>query len=80
MNAIPPDQIRWLTDTEMQELGINSSDPIWEDRNDSVNAQERGISKQEYYSRVQQARERCKSMTADGQFEQCFNGIVGLPR
>jgi hypothetical protein len=82
MNAIPPDQIQWLTEDQMQEFGINASDPIWKDRNDSVSAQERGISKQEYYSRLQRAREECKSIpaAADEQFSQCYNNIVGLPR
>jgi hypothetical protein len=82
MNATPPDQIHWLTEDEMQEFGINASDPIWEDRNDSINAQKRGISKEEYYSRLQRAREQCKSIpaTADGKFSQRYNDIVGLPR
>jgi hypothetical protein len=81
MNATPPDQVHWLTPDEMDAFGISGSDPVWQDRVDSVQAHGRGISKEEYYARMQRARETCKSIpVSDSAWNKCYYGIVGLPR
>jgi hypothetical protein len=80
MNAVSPDQIRWLTESEADEFGIGVDDPVWKDRWDSVNAQSRGISKQEYYSRLQRARAQCAAIYEEPAHGQCYFGIVGFPR
>lgn len=81
MNAVPPEQIRWLTESEADEFGIGGDDPVWKDRWDSVNAQSRGISKPEYYSRVRRAKEKCGAMIQDATaYGQCYFAIVGSQR
>jgi hypothetical protein len=76
MNAVP----RWLTESEVDEFGIGVDDPMWKDRWDSINAQSRGISKQEYYSRMQRAREQCAAIHDEPAYGQCYFGIVGFSR
>jgi hypothetical protein len=81
MNATPPDQVHWLTVDELTQFGISASDPVWQDRVDSIEALSRGLSKQGYYARKQQATEQCKSVPASNRaWFDCYWGIMGWPR
>jgi len=59
MNRIPPAEIKWLTNTEKDELQFNGSDPVHDDEIESIWAKRIGISRQEYYRRVQEGNNRC---------------------
>jgi ATP-dependent protease ClpP protease subunit len=64
MNAVPSDEIRWLTKDEMNAMGLGVPDPIWQDRSDSLWAERYGVTKQEYYRRKQMAVSRCEVFVA----------------
>ena len=67
MNAVPPDQIRWLPDTEqdadlMTELLIEGEDPAFADLRDSELARLYGLTKAEYYERQNRAKVVCNDI------------------
>ena len=80
MNAVPPDQILWLTSSDLKELGIAGTDPVWQDRLDSVKSLSIGISKQEYYDREQQADARCQAGGELFAYMRCRDNIVNEVR
>lgn len=46
-----PENVRFLTPSEMSSLGVTGKDPVWEDILITKNARKYGISRQEYISR-----------------------------
>jgi len=78
MNAISPGEIRWLTRAERVELGIQGTDPVWDDRTDSAYAKRLGISKREFYERKQRAERICLSNSRMSMEEKlrCHQDIV----
>lgn len=67
MNAVPPIEIKWIhpqlvnddDHKQLIELHIIGTDPVSDDQKDSAEAKKIGISKQEYYSRIQRAKAIC---------------------
>ncbi|HET9031996.1 MAG TPA: hypothetical protein VFN25_03725 [Dokdonella sp.] len=61
MNAVQPEEVRWLDFDECDALGVCGTDPAWKDYNDSMFAKKLGISKLTLYSRRSVANEVCAS-------------------
>lgn len=59
MNAVSPGSIRWLDETELQQLQITGVDPVYADERDARKARQLGISMREYYARRQQGHALC---------------------
>lgn len=73
MNTVPPTEIKWMTErsnsNQLKELFIVGSDPVWEEQNDSLEAKQRKITKQELYSRRNRIHALC-----GGMFDDIFQG------
>lgn len=73
MNAVPPSEIKWIhpefvnddDHKQLIELHIIGTDPVSDDQKDSAEAKKIGISKQEYYSRIQRAKTICPDPVYD---------------
>jgi hypothetical protein len=65
MVSTPPASIRVFMagEAENQELGIEGTDPVWEERMADVNAARFHITKQEFYERDPLAQEACPGVT-----------------
>lgn len=61
MNAVQPEEVRWLDFDECDALGVCGTDPAWKDYIDSKIAEKIGISKRALYSRRSIADEVCAS-------------------
>jgi hypothetical protein len=64
INAIPPDEIRWLSLTEKdyelkKELLIDGADPAYTDLRDSENARIFGLTRAEFYARRERVESAC---------------------
>jgi len=78
MNLVSPGEIKWLTKVEREELGVQGTDPVWEDKTDSAYAKQLGISKPDYYKRRQYAEGVCLSDLRMPMVEKlrCYQDIV----
>jgi hypothetical protein len=77
MNAVPSDEIRWLTKDEMNAMGLGVPDPIWQDRSDTLWAERYGLTKQEYYRRKQMAESRCELfVTVNAAHQRCQEDVM----
>ncbi len=77
MNSVSPGEIRWITimdDKELSELNITGEDPVYADERDSANAKKWGISKKEYYLRLQ----RIETVCGDGRDASFLNNEATL--
>jgi hypothetical protein len=83
MNSIPPENVKWLSYREMEELWIVGVDPAFQDAMDSGTAKNLGISKQELYRRIQEADRICGTKyrhLADGEYHElmeCRRKLTG---
>jgi hypothetical protein len=59
MNAVPPEEVRWLDFDEDSAFGISGTDPAWQDYQDSGVAQALGVSKEVLYERRALAEKSC---------------------
>lgn len=76
MNAVPPQEIRWLSTKEKELYQIDGSDPVWTDLRDSRRASQIGISKREYYERWSTAKSQCNTIKEGTEYSQCVWSIV----
>jgi len=78
MNAVSPGDIRCLTKSERADLGIEATDPIFDDRTTSAYAKRIGITKRELYERQQRAKAICLSSSRMSVEERgrCYQDIV----
>lgn len=51
MFRIPPEKVRWLSNTELQEFNLNEADPYYKEAEDAVLAKKAGITKSEFIKR-----------------------------
>ena len=71
MNAVPSDQIRWVTPAEVNRLGLLDVDPVYEEYTDGKQAAKMGISRTEYLGRKAQFKEQCQANFGYWQPEFC---------
>jgi ATP-dependent protease ClpP protease subunit len=71
MNAVPSDQIRWVTPAEVNSLGLLDVDPVYEEFTDGKQAAKMGISRTEYLGRKAQFKEQCQARFGYWQPEFC---------
>ena len=74
MFRIPPAQVRFLTEQEMQEFNLNEDDPYYKEARDAEQAKKVGLSKSEYQRRY----DACSKMTSE-QVTNCFNRLLATP-
>jgi hypothetical protein len=65
MEAVPPEKIRYLTEREIEELGITGEDPVYNERWVSRQAHVIGISSVEYRRRDAKADAKCEAFDDD---------------
>jgi len=84
---VPSEQVRWLSISEQDALGILGTDPTYDDYQDSQAARIRGISKQEWLRRKARADRECPSPPLNAppggkqyaRFVDCRSNIYGPP-
>jgi hypothetical protein len=76
MNAVPPDEVRWLDLDEDSAYGISGTDPAWQDYQDSRVAQAIGISKDMLYERRAFAKKSCAQERYFNQRMLCEQRII----
>jgi len=79
MNVVSPGDIKWLSKAERKELGIDGTDPVYEDRTDSAHAKRLGITKRELYERQQHAYNVCLPSSSGMSLQEstrCYVDIV----
>ncbi len=79
MNIVPPGEIRWLTEAERNDLGIDGIDPVYSDRKISEYARRLGITKSELIQRQQHANSLCYDSSTSTSFDdkiRCYQDIV----
>jgi len=59
MEAIPPEKIKMLTEAELSDLGLNSPDPVWDEKVVADDAAHRGVSSIEFRNRRANSEARC---------------------
>lgn len=87
MVRVPPEKVRLLSPTELEQFGITKTDPVWEEVVDANLARTYGLSKTEYLRRkgrvdIVCARELRHLQTGgDGQsYVNCRDRIFGTPK
>jgi len=80
MNAVSPDDVRWISDTEKISLHIDGTDPLFDDVNASAFAKKHGISKQEYYRRSKLSDDICAELPDDGSLGTCYRSVMETGR
>lgn len=70
MIRIPPEQVRFLSETELISFGLKGEDPVSEEVTDSNNARYYGVSKSEYLQRKSFAARKCNPILQSGDIEQ----------
>jgi len=84
INAIPPDEIRWLSQTEKdyelkKELLIDGLDPAYADLRDSENAKIFGLTRGEFYARRERADLACINVkNSDGHADAHFRCYIRI--
>ena len=76
MNAVSPDDVRWISDAEKISLHISGGDPLEEDVAASSSAKRLGISKEEYYRRSKLAHDVCSDLPNDGALGTCLKTVM----
>jgi hypothetical protein len=76
MNAVPPEEVRWLDLDEDNAYGISGTDPAWQDYQDSRVAQAIGISKEVLYERRAFAKKSCAQERDFNQRMLCEQRII----
>lgn len=59
MDAIPPESMKFLSDSEVVELGLSAPDPVWDEKNVAKEAEDRAISSQEFRRRRASVDDKC---------------------
>lgn len=59
MFRIPPSQVRYLTDKEMQDFNLNEADPYYREARDAKFAKNMGMTKHEYLKYNAEVNEKC---------------------
>jgi len=87
MLVIPPDGIRWLSDSERDGYGMGYVDPVFAEAVVVDGAKKYGITPAEYRARDQRARAECDVITydeafgfLDGERSKCATGILSGER
>jgi hypothetical protein len=62
MEAIPPEQLKILSEKELIDLGLNAPDPIWDEKNVAAEASIREVTSLEYRRRRATAERRCANV------------------
>lgn len=74
MFRIPPEKVRFLSRTELQEYNLNEDDPYYKEANDANLARIAGLTKVEYIRRIQ----ACNSLQSEKENKDCqFETIYG---
>lgn len=76
MNAVPPDEVRWLDYDQDSAYGISGTDPAWQDYQDSRVAENLGITKETLYKRRSIATTSCSQEQDFTQRMLCEDKIV----
>lgn len=71
MFRIPPEKVRYLTITELQEYNLNEDDPYYKEAKDAKNAKELGLSKSEYKRR----NSICENSQSNEEANNCFSRL-----
>lgn len=59
MEAIPPEKMKMLTDAELEDLGLNASDPVWDEKVVANTAALHGVSSVEFRNRRANSEAKC---------------------
>ena len=59
MMAIPPEKLRYLSKSDLQDYGVLEFDPLWKETIDVQEAQKYGLARPEYARRRTQAQQNC---------------------
>jgi hypothetical protein len=85
INAVPPDEIRWLypvdDSNQLESFHITGEDPVYQDLIDSKYAGRLGISKSEFYAREQKSKVVCGALDINNHDEieaygQCYDDVM----
>jgi hypothetical protein len=70
MNAVPSDEIRWVTPRELTGLGMLEVDPVYEEYSDGKQAAKLGVSRSEFLLRKARHKD-CQARYSDNSVEFC---------
>lgn len=76
MERVPPEEVQFLSKDETASYGLYSTDPVEQEVHDADDADRRGISKQDYYRRIAEAKQMCPPWPKDdnqAEIEKRFN-------
>ena len=60
MEAVPPEKMKMLSELEVDDLGLNGSDPVWDEKTVAKESSFYGISSAEYRKRKVMTQGKCK--------------------
>jgi hypothetical protein len=75
MLRVPPDEIVYLSDSELQRYGLNGNDPYEEAANTARGAKRLGISVEEYLRRKAKAKVLCGSIINATEAGNCYESV-----
>jgi ATP-dependent protease ClpP protease subunit len=77
MNAVPSDQIRWISPAEANQLGLLDLDPVYEEFSDGKQAAKLGVTRQEYLARKARFKQECQARYTwmDREFCECVDRV-----
>ena len=76
MFRIPPEKMRYLSRTELQEFNLSEDDPYLKEARDAKNASDAGLSKSEYQKRMAE----CAGLPNDDAETACYAKLFRLRR
>jgi len=78
MLRIPPEEMKMLSEFELEQFGLVGKDPVAQERDDAANAARFGITRREYLTRRSRALETCKVFaSAPASYTDCYYAILG---
>lgn len=72
MFRIPPEKVRYLSSSELQEFNLSEDDPYFKEARDAKQANDLGISKSEYQRQV----ENCSQLPSEKAVSDCFENLI----
>jgi ATP-dependent protease ClpP protease subunit len=80
MVSIPPEKLRILSESELDEFGLGPTDPVQQEIDDAAFAQDYKLSKSEFLRRKAKAKTACPPATSSELYEDCWDKMMKAPK
>jgi hypothetical protein len=80
MVMVPPEKMRILSESELEEFGLGPTDPVQQEIDDAASAQDHKLSKSEFLRRKAKAKTSCALVDPPIVHQDCWDKIMKAPK